>query len=120
MSGKALKTVSTELKRLRRMPPQAAEHATLRNYVELMADLPWNVSSNETIDIAKAKADLDADHHGMGKVKNRLLEYLAVRKLKNELKGPILCFVGPPGVGKTSIGRSIANTLARKFHRYVL
>lgn len=83
-----------------------------------MADLPWNAFTVDKIDITKAREDLDADHYAMTEVKKRILEYLAVRQLKNSLRGPILCFVGPPGVGKTSIGKSIANTLGRKFHRY--
>ena len=83
-----------------------------------MADLPWNAFTVDKIDITKAREDLDTDHYAMTEVKKRILEYLAVRQLKNSLRGPILCFVGPPGVGKTSIGKSIANTLGRKFHRY--
>jgi ATP-dependent Lon protease len=116
----AMKTAQRELKRLKQMPPQFPEHAVTRNYLELMADLPWSKSTEDRLDIAQARADLNADHYGLDKVKDRVIEYLAVRKLKNNLKGPILCFVGPPGVGKTSIGRSIARTLGRKFHRISL
>ena len=92
----------------------------LRHYLELIADLPWSTSSQDRIDIAKARADLDTDHHAMATVKRRILEYLAVRKLNPGLRGPILCFVGPPGVGKTSIGKSIAKTLGREFQRISL
>lgn len=94
------------------------EHAMTRNYLELLIDLPWSRCSPEVVDLAKSRADLDADHYGMEKLKKRVLEYLAVRKLKSTLKGPILCFVGAPGVGKTSVGRSIARSLGREFYRY--
>ena len=106
-----------ELKRLKKMSPQMPEFPMLRHYLELMSELPWNKSTIDKIDISKARDDLDADHYAMNEVKKRILEYLAVRQLKNSLRGPILCFVGPPGVGKTSIGKSIASTLGRKFHR---
>jgi len=102
------------------MSPQMPEYPMLRHYLELIADLPWQKSTVDKIDITKAREDLDADHYAMTDVKKRILEYLAVRQLKNSLRGPILCFVGPPGVGKTSIGKSIANTLGRKFHRISL
>ena len=82
-----------------------------------MVELPWSKQTKDTLDISHAREDLDADHYGLDKVKKRVIEYLAVRQLKNSLKGPILCFVGPPGVGKTSIGKSIAKTLGREFHR---
>ena len=97
----------------------------VRNIVKNIFKKPEIVSTwfinvpTDKIDISKAREDLDHDHHAMEDVKKRILEYLAVRQLKNSLRGPILCFVGPPGVGKTSIGKSIANTLGRKFHRYV-
>lgn len=102
------------------MPPQFPEHATARNYLEWMVDLPWSKETTDKLDISQARADLDHDHYGLEKLKKRVIEYLAVRKLKNSLKGPILCFVGPPGVGKTSVGRSIANTLGREFQRISL
>jgi ATP-dependent Lon protease len=84
-----------------------------------MIELPWSKSSKDALDVTQARKILDEDHYGLDKVKQRVIEYLAVRQLKNTLKGPILCFVGPPGVGKTSIGKSIAQTLCRQFHRYV-
>lgn len=114
------KVAFKELKRIRKMSPQMPEYPMLRHYLELISDLPWNESTIDTIDMGKAREDLDSDHYAMNEVKKRILEYLAVRKLKNSLRGPILCFVGPPGVGKTSIGKSIANTLGRKFQRYVI
>ena len=92
----------------------------LRHYLELIAELPWSTSSQDHIEIAKARADLDSDHHALSTVKRRILEYLAVHKLNPGLRGPILCFVGPPGVGKTSIGKSIAKTLGREFQRISL
>nr|XP_058967636.1 lon protease homolog 2, peroxisomal-like [Pocillopora verrucosa] len=116
----AFKVAMKELKRLKKMPPQFPEHATARNYLEWMVDLPWSKETTDKLDISQARADLDHDHYGLEKLKKRVIEYLAVRKLKNSLKGPILCFVGPPGVGKTSVGRSIANTLGREFQRISL
>ncbi|XP_015912561.1 lon protease homolog 2, peroxisomal isoform X2 [Parasteatoda tepidariorum] len=109
-----------EVQRLKRMPFHMPDHAVSRNYIDLMCELPWSKVSPEVIDIMKSRKDLDADHYGMQKLKKRVLEYLAVRQLKNSLKGPILCFVGPPGVGKTSVGRSIAQSLGREFHRISL
>jgi len=120
MPDMAEKTALKELRRLKKMPAQMPEHAMIRNYLELMVDLPWSKVSKDRLDIQLAKQDLDHDHYGLDKVKKRIIEYLAVRQLKNSLKGPILCFVGPPGVGKTSIGRSIAHTLGREFHRIAL
>lgn len=120
MPDYAHKVAMKELQRLKKMMPQMPEHALTRTYLELMSELPWSKSSNQTLDIYKARSDLDADHYAMDKVKKRILEYLAVRQLKSSLKGPILCFVGPPGVGKTSIGRSVASTLGREFHRIAL
>lgn len=96
------------------------EYALTRNYLELMSELPWSKSTRDRLDIRAARILLDNDHYAMAKLKRRVLEYLAVRQLKNNLKGPILCFVGPPGVGKTSVGRSIAKTLGREFHRISL
>ncbi|XP_073234258.1 lon protease homolog 2, peroxisomal-like isoform X1 [Porites lutea] len=116
----AFKVAMKELKRLKKMPPQFPEHATSRNYLEWMIDLPWSKETKDKLDIPQARLDLDQDHYGLEKLKKRVIEYLAVRKLKNSLKGPILCFVGPPGVGKTSVGRSIANTLGREFQRISL
>ncbi len=109
-----------ELGRLSRMNPAAADYSLTRNYVEWLAVLPWAKGSSEAVDIAKAKEVLDADHYGLRKVKERILDYLSVRRLKADMKGPILCFVGPPGVGKTSLGRSIAKALGRKFSRISL
>nr|XP_009919843.1 PREDICTED: lon protease homolog 2, peroxisomal isoform X1 [Haliaeetus albicilla] len=102
------------------MPQSMPEYALTRNYLELMVELPWNKSTKDRLEIRAARILLDNDHYAMEKLKKRVLEYLAVRQLKNNLKGPILCFVGPPGVGKTSVGRSIAKTLGREFHRIAL
>ena len=109
-----------ELGRLSRMNPAAADYSLTRNYVEWLAVLPWSKTSSGEVDIKKAKEILDADHYGLKKVKDRILDYLSVRRLKPDMKGPILCFVGPPGVGKTSLGRSIARALGRKFSRISL
>jgi len=109
-----------ELGRLSRMNPAAADYSLTRNYVEWLAVLPWAKSTSEAVDIKKAAEVLDADHYGLKKVKDRILDYLSVRRLKPDMKGPILCFVGPPGVGKTSLGRSIAKALGRKFSRISL
>ena len=109
-----------ELSRLSRMSPMAADYSLTRNYIEWLAILPWAKSSGSKIDIAKAKEILDEDHYELKKVKDRILDYLSVLELKPDMKGPILCFVGPPGVGKTSLGRSIARALGRKFQRVSL
>ena len=109
-----------ELNRLSRMSPMAADYSLTRNYIEWLAVLPWAKSSGEEVDIIKAKEILDEDHYDLKKVKDRILDYLSVRRLKPDMKGPILCFVGPPGVGKTSLGRSIARSLGRKFQRISL
>ena len=109
-----------ELTRLSRMSPMAADYSLTRNYIEWLAVLPWAKSSGSKIDIAKAKDILDEDHYELRKVKDRVLDYLSVLELKPDMKGPILCFVGPPGVGKTSLGRSIARALGRKFQRISL
>ncbi len=109
-----------ELGRLSRMNPAAADYSLTRNYVEWLAVLPWGKTSSGEVDILKAKGILDEDHYGLKKVKDRILDYLSVRRLKPDMKGPILCFVGPPGVGKTSLGRSIAKALDRKFSRISL
>jgi ATP-dependent Lon protease len=109
-----------ELARLARMSPMAADYSMTRNYIEWLAILPWAKSSGAKVDIGKAKEILDEDHYGLKKVKDRILDYLSVLELKPDMKGPILCFVGPPGVGKTSLGRSIARALGRKFQRISL
>ncbi len=113
---KALK----EVERLEKMPPMAAEATVVRNYLDWLLALPWSKSTRDRLDINKAQAILDEDHYGLNMVKERILEYLAIRKLAKKMKGPILCFVGPPGVGKTSLGRSIARALERKFVRISL
>lgn len=109
-----------QLARLERMHPESSEYAMLRTYLEWIVDLPWNEKTVDTVDLAAAKKILNADHFGLEQPKDRILEYLSVRKLKDDSKGPILCFVGPPGVGKTSLGRSIARALNRKFFRMSL
>ena len=109
-----------ELGRLSRMSPMAADYSVTRNYIEWLAILPWTKTSGGEIEIPKAKEILDADHYDLQKVKDRILDYLSVRRLKPNMKGPILCFVGPPGVGKTSLGKSIARALGRKFIRLSL
>src|SRR5438445_724123 len=109
-----------ELGRLSRMSPMAADYSVTRNYIEWLAVLPWAKSSGVQVDIGKAQQVLDTDHYDLKKVKDRILDYLSVRRLKPGMKGPILCFVGPPGVGKTSLGRSIARALDRKFVRLSL
>jgi ATP-dependent Lon protease len=114
------KEAMKELTRLGRMSPMAADYSLTRNYIEWLAVLPWSKSSGEKIDISKAKEILDEDHYELKKVKDRILDYLSVLELKPDMKGPILCFVGPPGVGKTSLGRSIARALGRKFQRISL
>jgi len=106
-----------ELNRLGHMSPASPEYGVIRTYVEWMANLPWSVSSAQQVDVKRAKDILDEDHYDLEKVKDRILDYLAVLQLKPVLKGPILCFVGPPGVGKTSLGKSIARALGRKFAR---
>jgi ATP-dependent Lon protease len=114
------KHFNKEVDKITRMNPAAAEYPVAMNYVELLADLPWGEYTKDIFDLKKAKKILDADHYGLDKVKERIIEYLAVLKLKNNMKGPILCLYGPPGVGKTSLGRSIAKALHRKYVRMSL
>jgi ATP-dependent Lon protease len=114
------KETDKQLRRLSSMHGDSAEYSVLRTYLEWIADLPWKKMSHDTLNIKKAEKILNADHYGLEKVKERILEYLAVRKLNPVSKGPILCFVGPPGVGKTSLGRSIARAMGRKFYRMSL
>jgi len=116
----ARKEADRELDRLAKMPPAAAEYTVARTYLEWLIALPWNKQTQDNLDINHAREVLDADHYDMEKIKDRVLEYLAVRKLKPDVKGPILCFVGPPGVGKTSLGRSIARAMGRNFVRISL
>jgi ATP-dependent Lon protease len=116
----AKKTVTRELDRMAKMNQSSAEYTVVRTYLEWLLDVPWSVSTKDNLNISDAETVLNNDHYGLDKVKKRILEYLAVRKLKDEMRGPILCFVGPPGVGKTSLGKSIANALGRKFVRMSL
>ncbi len=120
MSPEAREAAERELNRLRRMSPASAEYTVCRTYLDWLTELPWTKSSEDKLAIAEAQKVLDADHHDLDKVKDRVVEYLAVRKLKDSMHGPILCFVGPPGVGKTSLGRSIARAMGRKFVRISL
>ncbi len=120
MSEIAEKAALKELDRLSHMAPSSAEYTVSRTYLDWLTALPWNVSTEDKLDLKKAKTVLDEDHYDLEKVKDRILEYLAVRKLKSDIKGPILCFVGPPGVGKTSLGKSIARAMGREFARVSL
>ena len=120
MPEKVVKEAEKQLKRLEKMHPDTAEAATVRTYLEWMVEIPWSKASPDNLDIQSAQQVLNEDHYDLEKVKERILEYLAVRKLKEKLKGPILCFVGPPGVGKTSLGKSIARALGREFVRISL
>ena len=113
----ALKSAERELGRLEKLPPAAAEYGVIRTYLEWLVELPWNEQTEDDLDIENAREVLDEDHYDMEKIKDRILEYLAVRKLNPDSPGPILCFVGPPGVGKTSLGKSIARALGRNFER---
>jgi ATP-dependent Lon protease len=117
LSEEARKQADRELARLEKLPPAAAEHGVIRTYLEWLTELPWNETTEDNLEIAHAREVLDDDHYDLEKVKDRILEYLAVRQLNPESHGPILSFVGPPGVGKTSLGRSIARSLGREFER---
>jgi ATP-dependent Lon protease len=114
------KVAQKELNRLKSIPTASSEYTVARTYLDWIADLPWSKRTEDNLDIQNARQILDADHYGLDKIKKRILEYLAVRKLKNDMRGPILCFVGPPGVGKTSLGQSIARATGRKFVRLSL
>lgn len=120
MPPEARKAADNELERLRIIPPESAEHTVVRTYLEWLVSLPWSVSTEDNLAVPHAREILDEDHFDLEKIKDRILEYLAVRQLKKDPKGPILCFVGPPGTGKTSLGRSIARAMGRKFVRLSL
>ncbi len=120
MPEEARKAADNEIERLRLIPPESAEHSMVRTYLEWLVNLPWAVTTDDKLDMTHARQVLDEDHYDLEKIKDRILEYLAVRKLRQDPKGPILCFVGPPGVGKTSLGRSIARAIGRKFVRLSL
>jgi ATP-dependent Lon protease len=120
LPAEAEQVAKKQVKRLRNMQVGSAEYTVVRTYLDWILDLPWHNQTPDNMDIATVRRVLDEDHYGLEKVKKRILEYLAVRKLKKDKKGPILCLIGPPGVGKTSLGRSIARSLGRKFHRISL
>ena len=120
MPQEANKEAANQLQRLEKMHPDSAESTVVRTYLDWLVEMPWKKSSKDVIDIKRAKKTLDKDHYGLDQVKDRILEYLSVRKLNPKMKGPILCFVGPPGVGKTSLGQSIARAMKRKFIRISL
>jgi ATP-dependent Lon protease len=120
MPADVQKEAERELERMSKIPPASPEYTVSRTYLEWLTSLPWSVSTEDNLDIDKAQKVLDEDHYDLEKIKERILEFLAVRKLKNDTKGPILCFVGPPGVGKTSLGKSIARAMGRKFIRISL
>ncbi len=120
VAGEVKEELEKQISRLAQMHPESAETAVVRNYLDWMFSIPWNTTTVDNLNLRKAKTILDEDHYGLVKIKERILEYLAVRSLSKKIKGPILCFVGPPGVGKTSLGRSIARALGRKFIRMSL
>ncbi len=120
LPSEADKVARKQLKRLRQMQVGSAEYTVVRTYIDWILDVPWSQQTTDNMDIAAVRKVLDEDHSGLEKVKKRIVEYLAVRKLKTDKKGPILCLIGPPGVGKTSLGRSVARALGRKFHRISL
>lgn len=117
LPDEAHEKVIRELNRLSKMGPGSAEGTVIRTYLDWILDLPWNVETEDNLDLKRAARILDEDHYGLEKVKERVIEYLAVRQMTKNMKGPILCFVGPPGVGKTSIAKSIARALNRRFVR---
>ena len=120
MPKEVRKVAEKELSRLSKIPPSAGEYTVARTYLDWLIEIPWGKNTKDNLDITQAEKNLNEDHYGLDKVKKRIVEYLAVRKLKKDMKGPILCFVGPPGVGKTSLGKSIARALGRKFIRLSL
>jgi len=120
MPEKVMKEAEKQLKRIEKMHPDSAEAGTIRTYLEWLTEIPWSKSTKDQLDIKTAEKILNEDHYDLEKIKERILEYLSVRKLKEKMKGPILCFIGPPGVGKTSLGRSIARSLGREFVRMSL
>ncbi|HJX60569.1 MAG TPA: LON peptidase substrate-binding domain-containing protein, partial [Thermodesulfobacteriota bacterium] len=120
MPPEVVTAAEKELDRLSKIPPASAEYTVARTYLDWLVELPWSETTTDNLDIHNAQKTLDEDHYDLEKVKKRILEYMAVRKLKSDMKGPILCFVGPPGVGKTSLGKSIARAMGRKFMRLSL
>jgi len=120
MPEEAEKVAKKQLDRLKGMQPSSAEYTVTRTYLEWLVELPWSLSTEDLIELSEVRKCLDDDHYDLDKVKKRIVEYMAVRKLKNDKKGPILCLVGPPGVGKTSLGRSVARAIGRKFGRISL
>ncbi|MEW6519474.1 MAG: endopeptidase La [Thermodesulfobacteriota bacterium] len=120
LSEEARKVAQKELDRLSRISPSSPEYTVSRTYIDWLLEMPWQISTEDSLDIKKAQDDLDRDHYGLERIKKRIIEFLAVRKLKQDMHGPILCFVGPPGVGKTSLGQSIARTMGRNFVRISL